>query len=129
MTRHAGGPRVAVLRFPGTNCEHETVRALEAVGLDAEIVPWTAPPSVLRDVAALILPGGFSYEDRLRAGAIAAREPIVEAVVECAGAGRPVLGICNGAQVLVEAGLVPGLRPGAVEMGLAPDQVNGVARG
>ena len=100
--------RVGVLIFPGTNSEDETKRACEAVGLHTDLVHWTAPPAEANTYDALILPGGFAYEDRVRAGAIAAHDRLVDAVREAAAAGKPVLGICNGAQVLIEAGLVPG---------------------
>ncbi len=92
--------RIAVLQLPGVNCEHETGRALRAAGLAAEIVRWTRRD--LDGFDGYVLPGGFSFQDRVRAGAVAAREPALEAVARAAGDGRPVLGICNGAQVLVE---------------------------
>jgi phosphoribosylformylglycinamidine synthase len=107
-------PRVAVLQFPGVNCEAETERALEGAGLAAERVPWTAPASTLDRFAAFVLPGGFSYQDRVRAGAVAARHAFVDALRARVDQGVPVLGICNGAQVLVEAELVPG---GSAEQG------------
>lgn len=112
--------RIAVLQLPGVNCEHETARAARAAGLSAEIVRWTRRD--LTSFDGFILPGGFSFQDRVRAGVVAAREPAIEAVVSAALDGRPVLGICNGAQVLVEAGLVPDLTgEGAIEVGLAPN--------
>jgi len=101
-------PRVAVVRFPGVNCEAESARALARVGLSPEVFLWTRPASELREFQAYLLPGGFSYQDRVRAGALAAKDPLLDVLVEEAGRGKPVLGICNGAQVLVEAGLVPG---------------------
>jgi phosphoribosylformylglycinamidine synthase len=101
---------VAVLQFPGVNCEAETVRALERAGLAAEVFRWTRPARQLSAFDAFVIPGGFSHQDRVRAGAIAAKDPLVGTLAEHAEAGRPVLGICNGAQVLVEAGLVPGGR-------------------
>ncbi|MEO6991717.1 MAG: phosphoribosylformylglycinamidine synthase I [Candidatus Baltobacteraceae bacterium] len=100
--------RVGVLVFPGTNSEEETARACEAVGLDTDIVHWKTPPERVREYAALVLPGGFAYEDRVRAGAIAAHDRLVDVVREAAAEGKPVLGICNGAQILLETGLVPG---------------------
>jgi phosphoribosylformylglycinamidine synthase len=100
-------PRVAVLRLPGMNCEDETVRALTAAGLAPELVGWDEPPARLEGYDAYVLPGGFSYQDRVRAGAVAAKDPRIEAVAHAAERGAPVLGICNGAQILVEAGLVP----------------------
>lgn len=101
--------RVGILVFPGTNSEDETKRACEAVGLQTELVHWRTPVEDVRRYDALVLPGGFAYEDRVRGGAIAAHDPLVGVVREAAAAGKPVLGICNGAQVLLEAGLVPGL--------------------
>jgi phosphoribosylformylglycinamidine synthase len=115
--------RIAVLQLPGVNCEPETARALELAGLEAEIVRWTRTD--LADFDGYVIPGGFSFQDRVRGGAVAAREPVVEVIVDAAAAGKPVLGICNGAQVLVESGLVPGLEVGRVEMALAPNQMSG----
>jgi phosphoribosylformylglycinamidine synthase subunit PurQ / glutaminase len=114
--------RVAVLQIPGVNCEYETVRVLEAVGLEARIVRSNEPSSALANFDAFVLPGGFAFQDRIRAGAVAAKLPAVERIAAEAGAGKAVLGVCNGAQVLVEAGLVPGLERGAVEMALAPNR-------
>jgi phosphoribosylformylglycinamidine synthase I len=111
-------PRVAVLAFPGTNCEYESVRACRAAGLDAEIVRWNEPER-LSACDAYFLAGGFSFQDRVRAGAIAAKEAVLSEVSRAADAGKPVLGVCNGAQTLLEAGLVPGLAPGhPLEMAL-----------
>jgi phosphoribosylformylglycinamidine synthase len=122
--------RVAVIRFPGVNCEAESARALARVGLSPEIFMWTRTPSELRDFQAYLLPGGFSYQDRVRAGALAAKDPLVEVLAAEAERGKPVLGICNGAQVLVEAGLVPG--GSDVELALArnhmPDRAGYYAR-
>ena len=116
--------RIAVLQLPGVNCEYETARALAAAGLAAEVVRWTRQD--LDEFDGFVLPGGFSFQDRVRAGAVAAREPALAAVVRAARDGRPVLGICNGAQVLVEAGLVPDLHgEGRIEMGLAPNAMPG----
>lgn len=114
-------PCVAVLQFPGVNCEAETVQALERAGLAAEVFRWTRPASELGDYAAFVLPGGFSYQDRVRAGALAAKDPLLDALASEAALGKPVLGICNGAQVLVEAGLVPG--GGRVELALARNRM------
>jgi phosphoribosylformylglycinamidine synthase subunit PurQ / glutaminase len=100
--------RVAIPVFPGTNSEDETLRALHAVGLDAQIVHWSRGAKALRAFDAFVLPGGFAYEDRVRAGAVAAHDELTDAVIEAAQAGKFVVGICNGAQILVEAGLVPG---------------------
>lgn len=111
--------KVAVLLFPGMNCEHETRLSLESVGLDAEIVRSNEGESRLAAYDGYVLPGGFSYEDRIRAGVVAAWQPAMEQVARAAEAGKPVAGICNGAQILLESGLVPGIRPGRVEMALA----------
>ena len=114
--------RAAVVQIPGVNCEYETARALEAVGLTARIVRWNEPASVWSEFDAYVLPGGFAFQDRIRAGAIAAKLQAVDRIAAEAAAGKPVLGICNGAQVLVEAGLVPGYHAGKVEMALAPNR-------
>ncbi len=117
--------RVAVIMFPGTNCMFETADALRAAGAEAEIRRWNAPPAAVRDFDAFVIAGGFAYEDRVRAGAIAAKHAILDVIAEAADAGKPVLGVCNGAQVLVEAGLVPALEPGRVEVALARNRVDG----
>ena len=114
-------PRVAVVQFPGVNCEAETVRALGRVGLEAEVFRWTREARGLRDFQAYVIPGGFSYQDRVRAGALAAKDPLMEVLSGEASRGKPLLGICNGAQVLVEAGLVPG--GGGVELALARNRM------
>jgi phosphoribosylformylglycinamidine (FGAM) synthase-like amidotransferase family enzyme len=116
-------PNVAVIQFPGVNCEYETVRACEAAGLGAHILRWNAPLDRLRNSDAIVLPGGFSYQDRIRAGVVAAKDRIVDAVVEAAERGVPVMGICNGAQILVESGIVPGFESGQIELALAPNKM------
>ncbi len=113
--------RIAVLQLPGVNCETETAWALERVGLEAELFRWTRPAPELRDFQGFVIPGGFSYQDRVRAGALAAKSPLMDVLAEEAARGKPVLGICNGAQVLVEAGLVPG--GGRVELALARNRM------
>lgn len=116
--------RVAVVQFAGVNCENETARALAAVGLVPEVVRWTADPGTLATHDAYVLPGGFSYQDRVRAGAVAARHRFLETIAERAARGLPVLGICNGAQILVEAGLVPGRTDEArLALALAPNHM------
>jgi phosphoribosylformylglycinamidine synthase len=99
--------KVAVLVFPGTNSELETWRVCRDVGLDADVVHWSQA-SALPRYDAYVLPGGFAYEDRIRAGAIPAHDPMMDYVIEGAKQGKLVLGVCNGAQILLEAGLVPG---------------------
>ncbi|HVP57257.1 MAG TPA: phosphoribosylformylglycinamidine synthase I [bacterium] len=118
--------KIAIIQFPGVNCEYETQRALEKCGLAATIVRWNEPLSRLESSDGFVLPGGFSYEDRVRAGAIAAADDIVGVLFDEARSGKPVVGICNGAQVLVEAGLVPGMDLGALDLALAPNK--GVGR-
>lgn len=111
--------KIAVILFPGTNCEEETKRAVESAGMEAEIIRWNSKENI-KKYDGFILPGGWSYEDRIRAGAISAKDPVMKIIKEEAKKGKPVLGICNGAQVLVETGMIPGLK-GRVEMALAPN--------
>jgi phosphoribosylformylglycinamidine synthase subunit PurQ / glutaminase len=99
-------PRVGVVVFPGSNCEFDVVEAVRGLGGDAELL-WHAQAS-LGDVDAVVLPGGFAHGDYLRPGAIARFSPVMKAVEAFAAAGGPVIGICNGFQVLCEAGLLPG---------------------
>jgi len=99
--------KVAVLVFPGSNCDHDVYHVLKhVVGAEPAFV-WHREGN-LDGYDAIILPGGFSYGDYLRSGAVAAHAPIMRAVRERAAAGVPVLGICNGFQILCEAGLLPG---------------------
>ncbi|MDA8290918.1 MAG: phosphoribosylformylglycinamidine synthase subunit PurQ [Actinomycetota bacterium] len=97
---------VAVVVFPGSNCEHDVVRALRELGGDARLV-WHGDDS-LGSADAVVLPGGFAHGDYLRPGAIARFSPVMSAVARFAADGGPVVGICNGFQVLTEAGLLPG---------------------
>ncbi len=99
--------KVAVLRFPGTNCEFDTQYAFEKLGHETVLV-WHENKSLPEDIDLVVVPGGFSYGDYLRSGAIARFSPVMEAVKAYAGQGGNVLGICNGFQILTEAGLLPG---------------------
>jgi phosphoribosylformylglycinamidine synthase len=99
-------PKVGVVTFPGSNCEHDVVLALERLGAVAGLV-WHGDSEV-SGYDALVLPGGFAHGDYLRPGAIARFSPVMGAVARFAAAGSPVVGICNGFQVLTEAGLLPG---------------------
>jgi phosphoribosylformylglycinamidine synthase I len=98
--------RIGVVTFPGSNCEFDAVEAINGLGGQAELL-WHGDAS-LRQVDAIVLPGGFAHGDYLRPGAIARFSRIMDAVREHAAAGGPVVGICNGFQVLTEAGMLPG---------------------
>jgi phosphoribosylformylglycinamidine synthase len=98
--------KVGVVVFPGSNCEHDVVEALAGLGAQAELL-WHGDLDV-GDVDAVVLPGGFAHGDYLRPGAIARFSPIMASITRFAAAGGPVVGICNGFQVLTEAGLLPG---------------------
>ncbi|MCZ7589236.1 MAG: phosphoribosylformylglycinamidine synthase subunit PurQ [Gaiella sp.] len=101
-------PRIAVITFPGSNDDVDARLALEQLG--AEVVPvWHATTELAADLGGIVLPGGFSYGDYLRCGAIARVAPVMGAVRAFAADGGPVLGICNGFQILCEAGLLPGV--------------------
>ena len=102
------GFRSAVVTFPGSNCDRDMAMALERVSGEKAIRVWHADAALPDRLDFIALPGGFSYGDYLRSGAMAARSPVMRAVVEAAGRGVPVLGVCNGFQVLTEAGLLPG---------------------
>ena len=99
--------KISVLQFPGTNCEYDTKYAFEQLGCDVEII-WHKEKTIPVDTELLVIPGGFSYGDYLRSGAIARFADIMDSVQEYAANGGKVLGICNGFQILLEAGLLPG---------------------
>ena len=98
--------KIAVVIFPGTNCEHDVVHGLDLMGVESELV--FHKQTSLDGFDGVVLPGGFAHGDYLRTGAIARFSPIMHSVVAMAEAGKPVVGICNGFQVLCEAGLLPG---------------------
>ncbi|GGP00791.1 phosphoribosylformylglycinamidine synthase subunit PurQ [Stakelama pacifica] len=98
----------AVIVFPGSNCDRDIAVALEKVTGTKPAMVWHGETALPDGTGLIALPGGFSYGDYLRCGAIAARSPIIPAVVDAAGRGMPVIGICNGFQVLTEIGLLPG---------------------
>ena len=99
--------KVAVLRFPGTNCEFDTQYAFEKLGHTTELV-WHENDTLPENIDLVVVPGGFSYGDYLRSGSIARFSPVMKAVGAYADNGGKVLGICNGFQILTEAGLLPG---------------------
>jgi phosphoribosylformylglycinamidine synthase subunit PurQ / glutaminase len=99
--------KVGIIRFPGSNCDRDVFHALELAGAEPDYIWWSKRD--LSDFEAIVIPGGFSYGDYLRAGAVAAITPVIEGIKDCVKEGKPVLGICNGAQILAEVGLVPGV--------------------
>lgn len=99
--------KVGIVRFPGTNCDTDTFEAVESIS-GLEPVWLSYQQETIRDIDAVILPGGFSYGDYLRTGAMAAQTPVVSAIRKFADDGMPVMGICNGFQILVESKLLPG---------------------
>jgi len=98
---------VVVLQFPGTNCEYDTKYAFEKLGANVSII-WHEDTTIPSNTDLIVLPGGFSYGDYLRSGALAKHAPIMESVKSYASNGGKVLGICNGFQILTETGLLPG---------------------
>lgn len=100
--------RAAVIQFPGSNCDRDmAVACREVMGAETSLV-WHRESELPQGLDLIAIPGGFSYGDYLRSGAMAARSPVMQAVVAAAGRGVPVLGVCNGFQILTEAGLLPG---------------------
>ena len=114
--------KIGIIQFPGSNTERETFMACDRVGLKPIEFLWNDDPSKLSDLDGYIVVGGFSYEDRSRAGVIAALDPIMEQIALESEKGKPVLGICNGAQILVESGLVPGLKNNQVGIALTDNK-------
>ena len=100
--------KTAVVVFPGSNCDRDIAVALQAVTGTPPAMVWHAETALPDGIALVAVPGGFSYGDYLRSGAIAARSPVMRAVADAAGRGLPVMGVCNGFQILTEAELLPG---------------------
>lgn len=100
--------KTAVITFPGSNCDRDMATALHLITGTEPVMVWHRETELPADIGLVAVPGGFSYGDYLRSGAMAARSPVMQAVVEAAGKGLPVLGVCNGFQILTEAGLLPG---------------------
>lgn len=113
-------PNIAIIYFPGNNCEEESLKAVLAAGMEGKIVRWNERRGI-EEYDGFIIPGGWGYEDRIRAGVIMAKDPVFDIIRKEAENGKPVLGICNGAQALVECGMIPGLKNN-VEMALAPNK-------
>lgn len=113
-------PNIAVIYFPGNNCEEESLRAILAAGIEGKIVRWNERKGIEK-FDGFVIPGGWAYEDRIRAGVIAAKDPVFSIIKKEAENMKPVLGICNGAQALVECGMIPGLQD-KVQMALAPNK-------
>jgi len=114
--------RIAIIQFPGSNCERETILAVKRAEMEPVEFLWNQSKEELANFAGYIIVGGFSYEDRSRSGAIAALDPIMQVIREQSELGKPVLGICNGAQILVETGLVPGLENHKIGMALTDNK-------
>jgi len=114
--------KIAIIQFPGSNTERETFMACHRVGLLPVGFLWNQPLEELSNFDGYIIVGGFSYEDRSRAGVIAALDPIIKQIKVEAKSGKPVLGICNGAQILVESGMVPELENGRVGVALTDNK-------
>lgn len=100
--------RIGIVVFPGSNCDEDCARAVRSIAKTEPVMLWHKD-ATLKNCEAVILPGGFSYGDYLRCGAIARHSPVMSRVIEAADKGMPVLGICNGFQILTEAGLLPGV--------------------
>ncbi len=114
--------RIAIIQFPGSNCERETMLAVQRAGMTPIEFLWNQPTEALTEFSGFIIVGGFSYEDRSRAGIIAALDPLMGVIKQQSQLGKPILGICNGAQILVESGLVPGLANDQVGMTLTDNK-------
>lgn len=108
MAHPANGFRAAVITFPGSNCDRDMAVGIEAVTGVPALRVWHGDADLPERLDFIALPGGFSYGDYLRSGAMAARSPVLRAVIAAAERGVPVLGVCNGFQVLTESGLLPG---------------------
>lgn len=111
--------KIAIIQFPGINTEYETRREIMRAGMHGEFFRWNEDAAKLRKYDGFVIGGGFAYEDRGRAGIIASLDPIMETIRQEAERGKPVLGICNGAQILVESGLIPGADGNKLAMALA----------
>ena len=114
--------KIAIIQFPGSNCERETMLAVKRAGMTPVEFLWNQDQNQLTEFDGYIIVGGFSYEDRSRAGAIAALDPIMNIIKQQSDLGKPILGICNGAQILVETGLVPGTEDNKLALALTDNK-------
>lgn len=114
--------KIAVIIFPGTNTERETFMAVKRAGMEPIEFLWNNDYKILEKCNGYIIAGGFAYEDRSRAGIIASLDPLMKEIRKQAEKGKPVLGICNGAQILVESGIVPGLKNHQLGMALTDNK-------
>lgn len=114
--------KIAIIQFPGSNCERETMLAVKRAGMNPIEFLWNDDKEKLLHFDGYIIVGGFSYEDRGRAGIIAALDPLIQILKDQSELGKPILGICNGAQILVESGLVPGLEKHKVGVALTDNK-------
>lgn len=114
--------KIAVIIFPGTNTERETFMAVKRAGMEPIEFLWNNDYKILEKCNGYIIAGGFAYEDRSRAGIIASLDPLMKEIRKQAEKGKPVLGICNGAQILVESGIVPGLKNQQLGMALTDNK-------
>ncbi|MGC1182776.1 phosphoribosylformylglycinamidine synthase I [Legionella sp.] len=113
---------IAIVQFPGSNCERETILAVKRAGMTPIDFLWNESSLKLTACDGYVIVGGFSYEDRSRAGVLAAMDPVMQMLKMQSELGKPILGICNGAQILVEAGLVPGLSNNIVSIALSDNK-------
>jgi len=114
--------KIAIIQFPGSNCERESMLAVKRAGMESFEFLWNMSPENLINCDGYFIVGGFSYEDRSRAGIIASLDPVIKVLRQESDKGKPVLGICNGAQILIETGLVPGLKNNNLGMALAANE-------
>jgi len=110
MIKNSNGARIAIIQFPGSNSETESFRAVKQAGMEPEEFLWNRDGEDLKNFDGFFIVGGFSYEDRSRSGIISSLDPLMDYLKKENEKGKPILGICNGAQVLVESGIVPGLK-------------------
>jgi phosphoribosylformylglycinamidine synthase subunit PurQ / glutaminase len=122
--------RLLVIQFPGSNCEYETATAAAAAGFDVDIKKWTISEAEFMTYDGYILPGGFSFQDRVRAGVVSAKLDVVSFLEKVSNDEKPILGICNGCQILAETGLVPNIKDSReIEIALAPNTRDSRAQG